>query len=119
MAAAVSTGEAEQLSRNPPVFLLHGLLTAGEVAEVRALGEQRRRRWRQNHPLVCFQHDSYTGHAGLAGHWGRLAGQPGRGARGCLTQVASRAVASSLPASESLFVYRGQEEALEALARRV
>ena len=119
MSTAVSTGQAEQLSRDPPVFLLHGLLTADEVAAARAIGARRRERWRQLHPLVCFQHDSFTGHAGLAGHWGRLLGRPGRGARGCLTQEASRAVAPSLPASESLFVYRGQEQAFEALAARV
>jgi hypothetical protein len=119
MEERVSGGDAEVLSRDPPVYLLRNVLSPLEVRELRALGSRRRSVWSHTHPLVCFQHDSYTGHPGLAHHWSRLLGTPGRGARGCLTQEASRVVGAALQASESLFIYRGEEAALEALDAHV
>ena len=100
--------------------MLRDVLSADEAAALRdEVRPPPRARWSAHHPLVCFQHDAYSGHAGLNASWQWLDGEPGAGARGCFTQAASRAVADSLPRSESLFVYRGQEEQLDELAHRV
>jgi hypothetical protein len=110
MREAVEAGKADLLNIDPPMVLLHGaphnlepthpcdapdcfsprradLLSAEEVAELRAIHRREREAWSQTHALVCFQHDAFTGHAGMAGKWGRLLGTPGKGARGCLSQA--------------------------------
>ena len=107
----------EQVSHDPPVFVLHDLFSASEVAELLAAGKRRRAEYNATHPLVCFQHDAYTGHGCLHDKWGHTLGTPGAGARSCLTQEASSVVGGALPASESLHIYRGQEPTIDRLAK--
>ena len=95
MSERVARGEAAVLSAAPPIFLLHNLVSAEEAAEIRAVGARRRAQWSRSYPRVCFQHDAYTGHAGLTGAWEWMSGRAGRGGRGCLTQAASRRVAGT------------------------
>ena len=116
MNKCVKSGEAERLSTSPPIYLLHNLLSEAEVASIRSMATRRQAQWAKHHPLVCFQHDAYTAHPGLSHAWDWRVGKPGAGARGCFTQAASRAVSDSLPWSDSLFVYRGQEPALDSLS---
>lgn len=118
MQREMRSGRAERLSEWPPVYLLHDVVTTELANELRAIGLRRRAQWSNHHPLVCFQHDAYSGHPGLKHAWERLSGVAGRGARGCFTQAASRAVADALPMSESVFVYRGQETLLDQLSAR-
>ncbi|KAL1527648.1 hypothetical protein AB1Y20_009034 [Prymnesium parvum] len=119
MEERVRAGQAERVSRQPAVYLLRDFLSMEEVAALRSVRTRLRARWTQTHALVCFQHDSYTGHAQLSGKWSHMLGVPGAGARGCLTQEASRAVSSIVPASESLSVYRGETSLLDEIELRV
>ena len=119
MEQRVRNGEAEVVQENPPIYLLHNVVSVEEAANIRSLALRRRARWSRHGPLVCFQHDDFTGLPALASSWEFLNGKPGAGARGCLNQAASAAVADSIPLSDSLFVYRGQEPALDQLSMRI
>lgn len=116
---SVAAGKAEVLSASPPVYLLHDVLSATEVADLRGVVARRRDLWGASHPLVCFQHDAFTGHPGLTHAFDWMRGRPGAGGRGCFAQAASRATYAHVPWSESLFVYRGQEALFDGISRRV
>ena len=116
---SMSKGVAERLSESPPIYLLRDLLSKEEAGKIMRAGIRRRKRWTRHSPLVCFQHDAYTGHEGLQNAWETLTGSPGAGARGCLTQAASSVVAPALQYSESLSIFRGQESRLDRLGATV
>ena len=114
---SVSTGAASRVSEDPPIYLLHNFLSGEEASTVRAAAVRRRKQWSTQPPIVCFLHEAYTGHPALRHAWSRL--KKGKPARGCLSEAASAIVAPVLRHSESLSIYRGQEELLDKLSGRV
>ena len=117
MTSQIESGQAERLSPELPVFLLHGLLSRSEAQQILQIRERRRARWTAVPALVCFDHPVFQRSARLQPHWRHGIG--GSGSRSCLTQDASQAVAARLPQSESLAVYHGEEELLDEVGRRL
>ena len=111
MLERVREGTAEEVSASPPIYVLHDVIGRQEASSIRAIAQRRRSLWSRQHPIICFQHGDYTSFPGLSHAWNWR-----NGSRGCLTQTASSALANSLLMSESLFIYRGQEELLDRLS---
>ena len=119
MESRVRSGKAERVSEEPPIFVLHDLISPREAKALRKIARKTYEERSAIPPQVCYRHDAYTGSPELAGAWAWLKGEPGNGAHGCFTQSASRAVADSLAWSSSIFVHRGQSNLLDQLSMRV
>ena len=88
--------QAEQLSVDPPIYLLHDVLSREEAAKILHIRESHRERWSTIHPLVCFDHPSFQRSPLLQPH---LLHGVGSGSRSCLKQEASQAAAPRIQTS--------------------
>ena len=50
----VAAGEAEQLSAEPPIFMLRNLCSAAEAAEIREVARRRRAQWSTRKPPLIW-----------------------------------------------------------------
>ena len=119
MEANLASGAGELLSRDPPAYVLHGVLSRAEAASLLKTREQFRDKWRQTDPLVCFTHRRFQRDARLAASMRHGLGAGGR--RSCLNASLSAAAyrTGAVRWSESLAVYRGQDELLDEVSTRL
>lgn len=102
------------------VYEVDGVIEADKVDSFRKTAHLFKQRWKQNPPIVCFQHDDYTALPELAAGWR----EPPVGGRGCLNSGYSRLVtnllnSSTSPVSDSSLIYSGQSPMFEELGARV
>ena len=117
MGRSLERGEAEQLSADPPIFVLKGVLTPLEAQALLRVREARRRPWEAVPPLVCFDHPAFQGAPELQPYL--LHGLGGFRSRSCLNQTASAAAAAAIRCSDSLALYAGEEPLVDEVGRRL
>lgn len=119
MEANLASGAGELLSRDPPAYVLHGVLSRAEAADLLETRERFRARWSHTDPLVCFNHRRFQRDARLSAVMRHGLGAGGR--RSCLNASVSAAAyrTGAVRWSESLAVYRGQDALLEEVSRRL
>lgn len=119
MEANLAAGTAELVSRDPPAYVLHNVLTADEARTLLATRERLRDKWSAAAPLVCFNHATFQRDARLRPYMRH--GLGASGTRSCLNASASSAVvaARAVRWSESLAVYRGQDALVDEVTQRL
>lgn len=118
MERLVSSGAAELVSRDPPAYVLHNVLTRDEAKAVLAVRQRHRDLWTTNEPLICFSDRRFAADARLEPHMRHgLAG----GRRSCLSAALSAAASrrGAVRYSESVSIYRGQESLLDRMGERL
>lgn len=115
--AAVARGDAQEVSADPPVYLLHDIVSTDEAAALLAAREARRAPWIAVPPVVCFDHAAFQSHAALQPYFIHGLGNDRK--RSCLNRTASAAAASVISYSESLSLFKGEEALVDEVGRRL
>ncbi|KAL1525137.1 hypothetical protein AB1Y20_020008 [Prymnesium parvum] len=117
MARGVASGTASCVSSDPPIYVLHKVVSREEASALLRLREGRRKDWSYVPPLVCFDHPHFSRHPKLQPYLQHGIGANGR--RSCLNQRASAATSTVIQFSESLALYAGEEWLVDEVGRRL
>ena len=117
MWANVRSNQATLVSRDPPIYVLHGVVSRDEVAELLRLRDALAARWSAVPPVVCFEGTKLQSDGALQPYLHHGIGERGR--RSCLNRTASAAAAAVIPFSEALSLRLGESELVDEVGRRL
>eukprot|EP00038_Savillea_parva_P013843 m.212919 g.212919 ORF g.212919 m.212919 type:complete len:558 (+) comp26293_c0_seq1:80-1753(+) len=124
MQNALNRDKAVQLSTWPdaPVYQVKSVIKKSDVTAFKQFAQRFKQVWKQNPPVVCFQHDDFVALPELKPGWRH----PPHKGRGCLNAGYSRIVSSFLnfskdasAISESSLIFHGQSPELDNLGLRI